>query len=168
MASLDSDAVQSIVDGTWAYFKEFKDPAVRAHRIYLHLYELRNSDDPTFSSSSEIAAAEHYYYARQLVSYEGYPVSEAKLLVFGYDAFKRVKFAIKDNELVQTYAPEGFLDWLEKLGRHDPNKPMRAPSDELKSWGIRGCDDGEADRAKSKISPSPEWKKPPNYSGTRH
>jgi len=167
MGKVNDNVVHEMINAAWAHYNDIPDPAQRAHVIYLELYKQRNSGDPALTGSVDVAAAEHYYYARQLVSYEHYPVEEAKLLVVGYHAFKGVRHAIASSPLTQSYAPEWFQDWIDKVGRHDPSKPMMLPSKELKNWGLLGCDAGAADLKVMGKTARAKWKAPPKYAGTR-
>lgn len=87
---------------------------------------------PGNSTDENAAAAEHYLFARSMVSNVYCSVTQMKAMTRVYDGTKMV---IQDNSYLEK-----------KLIRHNPaNPPAKASADSLR-WGLKGCDDGEADR----------------------
>ena len=69
----------------------------------------------------------------QLVSKGIVSLTQMRLMVAGYDG---IKFIAQQN------------DATEKLMRHNPANPTSRVSAESVGWGLKGCEDGEADRLK--------------------
>ena len=87
---------------------------------------------PGNSTDEDLAAAEHYLFARHMVSNAHCSVTQMKAMTRAYDGSKML---IQDNATLEK-----------TLVRHNPaNPPARATPESLQ-WGLKGCDDGEADR----------------------
>lgn len=85
------------------------------------------------SADEDMAAAEHYLFARYMVSNGVVSVTQMRAMVMGYDG---VKFLAQQNETT------------EKMMRHNPANPTSAVSAASVAWGMQGCSDGEEDRLK--------------------
>lgn len=89
------------------------------------------------------AAAEHYLFARWMVCSGEVSSTQMKVLVAGYDAKK----------------------WLDSK-RGSPNReavtanPVSPPSWEVMCWGLKGCDEGGADKLRCNPSADPPLWRP--------
>lgn len=83
------------------------------------------------SADESLAAAEHYLFARHMVSNGVASKTQMQLMVMGYDGVKA---------LAQTNR------WTEMAMRHNKSRPTSTVSTDSVNWGLKGCDDGEDDR----------------------
>lgn len=100
------------------------------------LYALRGSIDPN-DDNRELAAAEHYMYARWQICSGKTNEAVMRVLTLGYDPVKIV------GDLPLFYV-------IRKVAGHSWSRPS---TDSLR-WGFRGCNDGAADARR--ITPDPE------------
>lgn len=83
------------------------------------------------SADESLAAAEHYLFARYMVSNAVVSENQMNLMVLGYDGIKAI---------AQTNST------LERAMRHNPLRPTSRISVSSVMWGLQGVTDGEADR----------------------
>jgi hypothetical protein len=93
----------------------------------------RYRQTPGVSANESIAAAEHYLFARFMVSTGTVSRQQMDAMVMGYDG---VKFLAQQTETTEK--------WM----RHNPANPTSKVSPASVVWGLKGCADGEADRLK--------------------
>lgn len=106
------------------------DPTVDTVGVaFRALQRLRREERP---QDFDLAAAEHYAYARFLGGFTGDPV--VKLAPSGYAAKKKLYF---------------MLGWEEKL-RTTPNNPALPPNAKVVEWGRRGAADGLDDFSRTR------------------
>ena len=86
---------------------------------------------PGASVNEDLAAAEHYLFARQAVANNVCNVTQMRALVVGYGGLKFGLQTLGLGSLMQTTA----------------NPTSRASADSV-AWGLKGAADGEADRQK--------------------
>jgi hypothetical protein len=119
--------VQSEVERSryaWAYLRGMRrlgdDPLCKSLGIAVPV-------SPTAPGDLNLAAAEHYMYARFLAGSTGDPSSST--LVYGYELWKAVRFVTGREAKLRT----------------DPRFPVLPPSVDSVNWGVRGVDDGLRD-----------------------
>jgi hypothetical protein len=91
--------------------------------------DFRNGGGDSLDES--LAAAEHYLFARYMVSNAITSGAQMRLLVLGYDGVKAV---------AQTNS------YTEMAMRHNKDRPTSPVSAASVAWGLKGVDDGAADR----------------------
>ena len=101
-----------------------------------YLYNLRGKIDPT-DDNRELAAAEHYMYARWQVGTGNSSEAVMLILTMGYDPIK-----------ILGYIPAVWI--ARRLKGHTWSRPS---TDSLR-WGMRGCNDGAKDW--HRITPDPD------------
>ncbi len=106
--------------------KSFEDQLLGA---FGDLYAQRGREDPN-DENLELAAAEHYMYARYQVYSGETQVAVMQAITVGYDAMKVIA------SLPLFYVIRKFI------ARHSWTRP----STDIIRWGIRGCQDGESNR----------------------
>ena len=84
---------------------------------------------PGGSADEDLAAAEHYMFARQAVANNAVSVTQMRTMTYGYESIKFGLNSIGLGSLLQT-----------------TSNPTAPPSEGSLRWGWRGCADGEADR----------------------
>lgn len=103
--------------------------------------DFRNGGGDSLDES--LAAAEHYLFARYMVSNAITSGAQMRLLVLGYDGVKAV---------AQTNS------YTEMAMRHNKDRPTSPVSAASVAWGLKGVDDGAADREKHAAgSSAPFW-----------
>lgn len=120
-----------------------KDPLARNTEAFRAIKEFRNAAGD--SADESLAAAEHYLFARHMVSNAVVSETQMRLMVVGYDSVKLV---------AQTNS------YTEKMMRHNPSRPTSEVSADSIAWGLRGAADGEKDRLAAtpvKVAPSWNW-----------
>jgi hypothetical protein len=97
---------------------------------------------PGKSLDLDLAAAEHYLFARWMVCTGTVSPNQMRTLVIGYDAKKLIdKWRSTPNKLQTT-----------------PN-PVSPPDSDVVGWGLRGADDGSADHDRCNASVrAPMWR----------
>ncbi len=95
------------------------------------LYMQRQNTDPN-DTNVELAAAEHYMYARWMVSSGETNEYVMRTLTLGYDAVK----------IAGYFPPIWLIRWF-------AGHTWTPPSTDSIRWGMRGCSDGSNDRARS-------------------
>ena len=85
------------------------------------------------SADESLAAAEHYLFARFMVSNAVVSENQMIIMVLGYDGVKAI---------AQTNS------YTEKAMRHNPARPTSEVSMDSVAWGLKGASDGKADHAK--------------------
>lgn len=127
--SFDDQKVQTYINNALAANSHQKSFEERLLGAFTDLYKQRGREDPN-DDNLELAAAEHYMYARYQV-YSGESQADVmKAVVVGYDAMKLLA------SLPLIYAVRKFVV------RHSWTRP----STDIIRWGLRGCQDGEANR----------------------
>lgn len=91
--------------------------------------DFRNSGGD--SADESLAAAEHYLFARHMVSNGVASKKQMQLMVLGYDGVKALAQTNRTTEMAM---------------RHNKDRATSKVSAASVSWGLKGCDDGEADR----------------------
>ena len=125
--AVDENAVWNIVNITLAKYKGEPGCCGSVCAAWMDLYTVRNFSSSAYDPEA-LAIAEHYLYARCKVCSAEYSVAQMKAMVMGYDWAKR-KLG-------------------DKLMRSNPEQPSTPPSDASITWGLKGADDGEADRVR--------------------
>lgn len=134
----------------WWFFDDKKtqgyiDDALKRNAQYLDgqlfnawsdLFNLRGKIDPT-DDNRELAAAEHYMYARWQVATGKSSEAVMLILTLGYDPVK-----------ILGYIPAIWV--ARRLKGHTWSRPS---TDSLR-WGLRGCNDGAKDW--HRITPDPD------------
>ena len=109
-------------------------------RAFRHLQAMRQV--PGASLDLNLAAAEHYMFARLLVCSGDVSRGQMRVLVRSYDLKKRLDLAFGDPN------SEAVTD-----------NPVSPPDSDVEAWGLRGSTDGENDhsRCNSDVEP-PFWR----------
>ena len=139
---------------SWWYFDDnkvraYNDDAMRKRAVnqpidnqlgyaWSDLYNLRGSIDPD-DENRELAAAEHYMYARWQVCSGKTNETVMRILTLGYDPVKVL------GDLPLFYV-------IRRVAGHSWSRPS---TDSLR-WGFRGCNDGAVDARR--ITPDPDAK----------
>jgi hypothetical protein len=107
---------------------------------FRYLQKLRQ--EPGKSLDLDLAAAEHYMYARSLVCTGYVSAAQMRVLVIGYDVKKLLDAQAKDPDKQQV-----------------TTNPVAPPNIEIVLWGIWGVEvgQGQHDRCNKDISP-PVWR----------
>ncbi|VWB94159.1 hypothetical protein BAR24066_04480 [Burkholderia arboris] len=100
------------------------DIVEQVRRAFRSLQLLRRTDSP---NDINLAAAEHYMYARFLAGATGDPLVKATPALYG--AKKRVYFALGIQDRMATSA----------------GNPVLAPNRSVERWGLKGATDGLRD-----------------------
>ena len=138
----------------WWYFddqkvRDYIDDAMKKNVVFQpidnqlgyawnYLYNLRGRIDPD-DDNRELAAAEHYMYARWQVCSGKTNETVMRILTLGYDP-------------VKVLGNHPILFVIRKVAGHSWSRPS---TDSLR-WGFRGCNDGAADARR--ITPDPDAK----------
>lgn len=104
-------------------------PLMKNQRAFRAIKDFRNSAGD--SADESLAAAEHYLFAKYMVSNVIVSVQQMLVMVLGYDGIKAI---------AQTNA------MLEQAMRHNPLRPTSKVSVSSVVWGLKGAYDGDADR----------------------
>lgn len=134
--SFDDKKVQTYIDKAMAENRIYKPIDTQLSQAWAWLYALRDKTDPD-GDDRELAAAEHYMYARWQVCSGKTSEAVMRVLTVGYDPAKLL-----------GYLP-GILI-IRKIAGHSWSRPS---TDSLR-WGWRGCNDGRADSRR--ITPDPD------------
>lgn len=139
--AVDDKKVLALIDHYQGQTMNMSDPLERNKVAFRSIQAFRNAKGG--STDESLAAAEHYLFARFMVSNGGAGHAQMKALVGGYDALKFVA---------------QLSDRTEKLMRHNPANPTSKVSAASIAWGLKGCDDGEEDRKKyAAHKPEAHW-----------
>ena len=129
--AVDNKRVQQLIDDYLGRTLGNPDPLDRNRVAFRKIQAFRQL--PGISADESIAAAEHYLFARFMVSSGTVSLMQMRMMVAGYDS---IKFVLQQTET------------SEKWMRHNPANPTSAVSADSIGWGMQGCEDGEADRLK--------------------
>jgi hypothetical protein len=127
--SFDDQKVQMYVNKALAENVHQKSYEHRLLGAFGSLYAQRGREDPN-DENLELAAAEHYMYARYQVYSGETQATVMEMLTVGYDAMK-----------VLSYLPLFYL-----FRRFIVKHSWTRPSTDIIRWGLKGCQDGEANR----------------------
>ncbi len=130
----DDKKVQAHIDRVMAENAQYLSNQL--NYAYMSLRHQRETDDPN-DNDRELAAAEHYMYARWQVASGESSQTMMQTLTLGYDPFKLV-----------GYVPVVFAI------RYVAGHTWTRPSTDSIRWGLKGCKDGERDR--HRILPDPQ------------
>lgn len=125
---MDNAKVQGYIDESFDQQNRVYKGIARLSQAHAWLYQKRQSDDPN-DDNDELAAAEHYMWARWKVAADEIDIIIMHLLVLGYDAFKLL-----------GYLPPVFV--ARKAGGHN----WSTPSADSIRWGNGGIADGRRDQ----------------------
>jgi len=126
--SFDDAKTQGYIDKAMSENSSYKPLSNQLQMAWGWLYQKRDKEDPK-GDDRELAAAEHYMYARWQVCSGETNVAVMTFLTLGYDPAKLV-----------GYLPTIFI--IRKLAGHSWSRPS---TDSLK-WGMKGTVDGQRDR----------------------
>ncbi|WP_431820979.1 hypothetical protein [Burkholderia sp. F1] len=122
---VSDEVVQSTINGAILRARGGKGDIVdQVSRAFRSLQSLRRTDRP---EDINLAAAEHYMYARFLAGATGDPLVKATPTLYG--AKKRVYFALGIQDRMAT----------------SPGNPVLAPNSSVERWGLKGAKDGLRD-----------------------
>ena len=125
--SFDDKKTRAYIDDAMAKNSWRRPFDQQLHSAWYSLYSLRESTDPK-GDDRELAAAEHYMYARWQVCSGKTSEAVMRLLVLGYDPAKTF-----------GYHPIPLI--IRKLAGHSWSRP----STDSMRWGFKGINDGVAD-----------------------
>jgi|HubBroStandDraft_6_1064221.scaffolds.fasta_scaffold330105_2 hypothetical protein len=125
--SFDDNKVQRYINQAMAQNASYKPIDRQLEAAWSTLYAKRGKDDPD-DDDRELAAAEHYMYARWQVCSGKTSAEMMRLLVLGYDPVKLI-----------GYHPIPLI--IRKLAGHSWSRP----STDSMRWGFKGVNDGVAD-----------------------
>jgi hypothetical protein len=123
--------VQAYIDKAMAKWSSYKPIDKQLNMAWSSLYQQRETNDPD-GDDRELSAAEHYMYARWQVASGQTSEAVMKFLTVGYDPAK-----------LAGYIPVVLA--IRKIAGHSWSRPS---TDSIR-WGMRGCNDGVADKGKS-------------------
>lgn len=139
--AVDDKKVLSWIDHYEGRFMSAPDPIAKARLAFRAIKEFRNAGGD--SADESLAAAEHYLFAKYMVSNAVASQRQMEIMVLGYDGIKAV---------MQT------TDTTEKMMRHNPDRPTSQVSGASVAWGLKGCEDGEKLRLASNAGAKvPTW-----------
>ncbi|HKU94193.1 MAG TPA: hypothetical protein VJR58_02900 [Vineibacter sp.] len=135
MLGVDDRIVHRYIDGAWLHNPPDRnaDPNQEfLKRLRAAFTELRDTRRQRGRSADlNLAAAEHYLFARQAVANADVSAAQMRAMVHGYEWTKTVL--------------EGLgLDWLMRT----TSEPTARASSDVMRWGLKGVDDGEHDRGR--------------------
>jgi hypothetical protein len=116
----NSGAVAAIIDDAYGGSRSSTYPVAELQTAWVHVKNQIEKPGGTNCCSPELAAAEHYLYARYAVANRDYSPFEMKAMVWGYGYFKY--FVPKTGICPKSPDTQGSRD-----------------------WGYRGADDGATD-----------------------
>lgn len=126
--SVNDEAVQKIIDAELTNYGWETDKCCGTiHDAFRSLQRYRQI--PGNSIDLNYAAAEHYLFARWMVCSGNVSPTQMKVLVAGYDAKKWLDSKSGTPNLEAVTA-----------------NPVSQPSWEVMSWGLKGCNEGGADK----------------------
>lgn len=125
---MDNTKVQSYIDESFDQQNRVYKGVARLSQAHAWLYQKRQAEDPN-DDNAELAAAEHYMWARWKVAADEIDIIIMHLLVLGYDAFKLL-----------GYLPPALV--VRKLAKHT----WSSPSADSIRWGNGGIADGRRDK----------------------
>lgn len=126
--SFDDQKVQNYINNALAANLFRKSFEARLLGAFNELYAQRGREDPN-DENLELAAAEHYMFARYEVYSGEMPATVMRAATVGYDAMKTVGL------FPGTFA-------IRKAIGHSWTRP----STDIIRWGLKGCQDGEMNR----------------------
>ncbi|MFN8176804.1 MAG: hypothetical protein U0167_02700 [bacterium] len=126
--SFDDKKTQGYIDKAMAANSSYKPIASQLEMAWAWLYQKREKEDPD-GDDRELAAAEHYMYARWQVASGKTSTVVMGALTLGYDPAKLI-----------GYIPLVFV--IRKAAGHSWSRPS---TDSLR-WGMSGCADGSRDK----------------------
>jgi hypothetical protein len=126
--SMDDHKVQNYINGAIAAWTDTSPLSKRLEMAWSQLYQQREKKDPD-GDDRELAAAEHYMYARWQVASGETQEDVMEALTLGYDAAKLL-----------GYIPLVFA--IRKIAGHSWSRPS---TDSIR-WGMKGCSDGAKDK----------------------
>jgi hypothetical protein len=139
--SIDNRVVAQEIQDALDHTRGIQNPTMvrRVWRAYEDLNDRRNDPDDFAASQDEnLAAAEHYMFARYLVASSTYSFEQTWTMNLAYEQTKWV---------AQLQARAGLPgSTAELLMRSDPTRPTVRSSRELIGWGAVGARHGETDR----------------------
>jgi len=139
--AVNEKQVLAHIDHYQGRFMTVKDPIEKNRLAFRAIKDFRNQGSNSVDES--LAAAEHYLFARFMVSSGTCSSTQMDVMTVGYDGVKY---------LAQT------TDTTEKMMRHNPANPTSRVSADSVSWGLKGSEDGEADRlAYNSAKKVPNW-----------
>ncbi len=119
---VDDSEVQRIIDDAYDFAKAMKEPS-KTGLAYAHVKTARDKDPQDVN----MAAAEHYLYARSVAVKDGVlGAAMTTPLVMGYDLFKAGAFLAGQQDLLAT----------------TPGVPPSRPTAASTLWGLKGTADG--------------------------
>ncbi len=127
--SFDDQKVQTYINKALAANSHRKSFGERLLGAFGDLYAQRGREDPN-DDNLELAAAEHYMYARYQVYSGETQATVMQAVTIGYDAMKLLAC------LPLFYVIRKFV----------VQHSWARPSTDIIRWGLRGCQDGEVDR----------------------
>ncbi|HKV00130.1 MAG TPA: hypothetical protein VJR58_32835 [Vineibacter sp.] len=127
--AVDYIGAQGHVDRALGRYLSEPDFLARLHKAFRMLQSERRM--PGASADEDLAAAEHYLFARQAVATNACNQGQMRALVIGYGSLKFTLQRVGLGKLMQT----------------TDNPTSRASRDSIE-WGLMGVRDGEIDRLK--------------------
>jgi hypothetical protein len=127
--SFDDKKVKAYIDDALAQKRAYWPRAKQNQEAWLALYALRQQTDPN-DDNRELAAAEHYMYARYQVSSGETDEYVMKALTVGWDYGKAL---VDTNPPILIMRKISGISWTR-------------PSTDSIRWGWRGCHDGAIDK----------------------
>jgi hypothetical protein len=127
MGQFDDAKTQRYINGAMAEFARYAPIENQLNMAWSNLYQKRETEDPG-GDNSELAAAEHYMYARWQVCSGKTWADVMRIWAMGYDAVK-----------LAGYIP------LVYVIRRAVGHTWSSPSTDSIRWGLRGAHDGERD-----------------------
>lgn len=125
---MDNAKVQGYIDESFTQQNRIFNGVGRLAQAHAWLYQKRQTEDPN-DDNDELAAAEHYMWARWKVASGEIGVLAMQLLVLGYDPVKLL-----------GYLPPVFI------GRKIAGHSWSWPSFDSIRWGNGGIADGRRDK----------------------
>lgn len=138
--AVNEQTVRALIDHYQGRF--MLSPVLERNRLaFRAIKDFRNGAGD--SADESLAAAEHYLFARYMVSNAVTSAAQMRVLVLGYDGVKAV---------AQTNS------YTEMAMRHNKSRPTSRVSADSVAWGLQGVDDGAEDRAQHAPDQSaPMW-----------
>ena len=125
--SMDDHKVQNYINAAIDNWTDTSPMSKRLEMAWSQLYQQRNKDPD--GDDRELAAAEHYMYARWQVASGETQEQIMQALTLGYDPAKLL-----------GYIPLVFA--IRKIAGHSWSRP----STDSMRWGMKGCSDGAKDK----------------------
>jgi hypothetical protein len=124
--AFDDKKVRAYIDDAMKKNATWTPIDIQLRHAFKYLFELRGSTDPK-DDNRELAAAEHYMYARWQVCSGETKEEVMRIMVVGYESFK--------------VATDLSAYVIRKVAGYSWSRPS---IDSIR-WGKRGCDDGHND-----------------------